>query len=69
MERKHGGKRDGAGRKRNNPLCARHGVYITNEQARLLRIWGKGDLSAGLRWLITAAAPMICRAEKQEDTP
>ena len=57
----HGGKRKGAGRPRNDPPTKSHNVCITDEQARLLRMWGRGDLSAGLRWLIEAAAPMVGR--------
>ena len=57
----HGGRRTGAGRKRHvPPLRCRH-VCITDEQAQLLRMWGRGDLSAGLRWLIEAAAPFVVR--------
>ena len=54
-----GGKRAGAGRKRSDPPLRRRCVTITDEQALLLRIWGKGDVSAGLRWLITAARPLV----------
>ena len=47
-----GGKREGSGRKRNDPPTKGFHVYITEDEARLLREWGRGDLSAGLRWLI-----------------
>jgi hypothetical protein len=54
-----GGKRKGAGRKPNNPPTKKHCVSITDEQARLLRAWGKGDLSAGLRWLVDVAKLIV----------
>lgn len=59
-----GGKREGAGRPPNDPPC--HGVrlYITEEQVKLLRMWGRGDVSAGLRWLIDVVAPTIVKPEK-----
>ena len=56
-----GGKRAGAGRKKHNPPLRKTYVGITDEQARLLRMWGRGDLSAGLRWLIIVAEPFIRR--------
>lgn len=49
------------GRKPNDPPTRARKVYITDEQVKLLRMWGRGDVSAGLRWLIEAAAPMVCR--------
>ena len=68
MASKHGGKRTGAGRKRTDlpiernpktkhlkPRC----VYITDQQAKLLRMWGHGDMSAGLRWLIDSAELLV----------
>ena len=58
---KQGGKRLGAGRKPNNPPTKGVRVYLTDEQARLVRIWGKGDMSAGMRWLINNAALLIRR--------
>jgi hypothetical protein len=55
----HGGRRSGAGRPRGpRPLPVRS-VRMSPEHAKLLRLWGGGDLSAGLRWLIDAAAPLI----------
>lgn len=58
---KRGGKRIGAGRKRHDPPLKTTCISITEQQARLLRMWGRGDASAGLRWLIDTAAPMIRR--------
>ena len=58
-----GGKRAGAGRKPLHPPARPRYFNITDEQARLLRIWGKGDMSAGLRWLIDAAQKFVRRAE------
>jgi hypothetical protein len=54
-----GGKRTGAGRKRNDPPTKAHCLSITEEQAKLLRRWGKGDMSAGLRWLIDMGLLLI----------
>jgi len=54
----------GSGRKRHVPPLKRRTLSLTDEQASLLRKWGRGDMSAGLRWLITVAAPFIYRAEK-----
>lgn len=60
----HGGSRTGAGRKRNNPPTKARCIHLTDEQVRLLRMWGHGDVSAGLRWLIDVAAPMIRRKDQ-----
>ncbi len=62
-----GGKRAGAGRKRHNPPLKPHCVTMTDEQAKMLRMWGKGDLSAGLRWLIEAAAPLVHYPEQKKE--
>lgn len=59
-----GGRREGAGRKPHDPPLRKRLVSITDEQARLLRTWGRGDLSAGLRWLIDAAAHVVHRPPK-----
>lgn len=56
-----GGKREGAGRRKHVPPLKKRCVNLTDEQCKLLRMWGRGDLSAGLRWLIAAAAPLIKR--------
>lgn len=50
-------------RRRNDPPTKPRCIRLTDEQVKLLRMWGKGDVSAGLRWLINAAAPMIVRAD------
>lgn len=59
-----GGKREGAGRKRNNPPCKVRCVYITEAHVKLLRMWGRGDVSAGLRWLIENASLLVRKHEK-----
>ena len=56
-------KRAKAGRKRNDPPTKPHCVCITDEQARLLRMWGRGDVSAGLRWLIDTAKKLIVKTK------
>ena len=64
MKCKHGGSRPGAGRKRTaDPVVRSHyGVDITHAQAEFLKLLGGGDLSAGLRWLVEAARPMVRRS-------
>lgn len=59
LERKK--RRPGGGRKAHIPPVKRRCVYMTDEQTKLLRVWGRGDVSAGLRWLIDNAAPLIHR--------
>lgn len=49
------------GRPRNNPPCRRVALYLTDEQIKLLRVWGRGDMSSALRWLIEVVAPMVRR--------
>lgn len=49
------------GRKRNNPPCKARCICLTDEQVKLLRMWGRGDVSAGLRWLIESAKSMVRR--------
>lgn len=50
-----------ANRRRNYPPTKARCVYLTDEQVKLLRMYGRGDVSAGLRWLIDAAAPMVVK--------
>lgn len=59
------GKKTG-GRKKLNPPVKQRCIMLTDEQCKLLRMWGRGDLSAGLRWLISAAAPLIRKVEKNQ---
>ena len=61
MAGNHGGRRPGAGRKRNDPPTKGRCIYLTDEQVKLLRMWGRGDVSAGLRWLIDTAKTMIVK--------
>lgn len=63
----HGGKRVGAGRKKHTPALDDYHIRLEERQAKLVRMWGKGDLSAGLRWLIDAAAPLIRKAGRPDD--
>lgn len=49
------------GRPRHDPPLVCCHLSLTEEHKRLLRMWGRGDLSAGLRWLIDVAAPLIRR--------
>ena len=52
---RRGGRRVGAGRKKATDPIVTYSVKITNTQAKLLKVWGGGDISAGLRWLIDIA--------------
>lgn len=52
-------RRKTGGRKKHNPPLHKYHITMTEEQARLLRMWGRGDLCAGLRWLIDVAAPLV----------
>jgi hypothetical protein len=56
------GRSPGAGRKKQAPIFS-YSVDITHAQAELLRLWGNGDISAGLRWLVDAAEIFVrpCR--------
>lgn len=58
---RRGGRRVGAGRKR-KAVLATYSVDMTAEQAALLKAWGNGDISAGLRWLIDVAEIFVRRA-------
>lgn len=62
MGSKRGGRRAGAGRPKNNPPTKVRCIHLTDNQVKLLRLWGRGDVSAGARWLIDAAAPIVHRA-------
>ena len=62
----HGGKRAGAGRKPSGRARLTYSILITPHQAELLKTWGGGCLSAGLRWLV-GAAEIIVRKVTQED--
>jgi len=57
------------GRQKHDPPLKKHLVNLTEDQARLLRAWGRGDLSAGLRWLVDAASVMVGKkkVEKSEE--
>lgn len=64
-----GGGNRGAGRKRrHHDELLVQGVRLTRAQTALLRLWGGGNVSAGLRWLIAAAAGLI-RRDQPGDTP
>ncbi len=64
-----GGKRKGAGRKPHFPPLKKRIVVITDEQARLLRMWGKGSLSAGLRWMIDQVKEMVYKPREEQPPP
>lgn len=61
---KSGGMR---GRRRHVPPLKKRLVGMTDAQAALLRKWGRGDLSAGLRWLVDAAAVLVRRKDEIEE--
>lgn len=52
-------RRPGGGRKKKTDKPIDYSVKITPAQAQLLKTWGGGDVSAGLRWLISTTAPLI----------
>lgn len=51
------------GRPRNDPPTRQRSLFLTDEQCRLLRMWGRGDMSAAVRWLIDNAVLVIRRVE------
>lgn len=55
-------------RKHVPPLIKTH-VSLTEEQAKLLRMWGRGDLSAGLRWLVNQAKKFVKKVQVETDRP
>lgn len=59
MAGQRGGRRPGAGRKPTKGPTVRYALDVSHRHAELLRAWGGGDMSAGLRWLIDAAAPLV----------
>lgn len=50
-----GGYRPGSGRKKRKEKYMPYSFDITESQIDMLRLWGGGDASAGLRWLIAGA--------------
>lgn len=52
-----------SGRKRHVPPLRRHSMNVTDEQVALLRKYGRGDMSAGLRWLIEVTRHMMRKVE------
>lgn len=58
-QKRRGGRRPGGGRKKSGNARQRYGVKLTKQQADLLKTWGGGDVSAGLRWLVDNAMSMI----------
>ena len=58
---KRPGGNNGGGRRKMNPPTKPHTIRITIEQAKLLRMWGRGDMSLGLRWLIETARLVIAK--------
>lgn len=56
---RRGGRRVGSGRKKSTDPIVTYHVHITSAQASLLKKWGAGDISAGLRWLVEAASVLI----------
>ena len=59
----NGVKRPGAGAKRKRDPVVTYSVRISHKHAELLKTWGGGDLSAGLRWLVDASAQLVVRVE------
>lgn len=75
---KWGGARPGSGPKpKHGSLPVTYSVRLTVAQAELVKQWGGGDLSAGMRWLIEAASlwviknppPMMLEAKERQEAP
>lgn len=56
------------GRPRHIPPLKKILVSLTEEQAALVRKWGRGDLSAGMRWLIDNAKELIVKKGELGET-
>lgn len=65
MQERRGGRRAGAGRKPHPVPMLTYSAQLEPRQAKLLKKWGNGNMSAGLRWLIDAAAPLIRPTRQQ----
>ena len=61
---RHGGKRPGAGgtHRKFAEVHLTYSFLLTPAQAKLLKTWGGGNASAGLRWLIEAAQTLVRRS-------
>lgn len=55
------------GRVAHFPPLKKRTVLLTEEQAKLLRMWGRGDMSAGLRWLIDQAKEVVYKPKETGD--
>lgn len=65
-----GGKRPRSGPKpKHGSATAIYSVRLSPEQVALLRTWGGGDLSAGLRWVIDMAEARVRRVEYTSQPP
>ena len=60
--RGHGGRRAGAGRKPSPVELLTYSYKLTPAQAQLLKLWGGGNGSAGIRWLVDAAQALVVKA-------
>lgn len=61
-----GGKRKGAGRKKHFPPLKGVEVMVTDEQVKLLRMWGRGSVSEGLRWLVEMAKTVVYKPKEDQ---
>ncbi len=59
-------KKGKAGRKKHVPPLKKRNLSLTDEEMKLLRMWGRGSVSAGLRWLIAEAAKVIVKPESDD---
>lgn len=57
------GKKKRGGSNKHIPPLKKRLVSMTDEQAKLLRMWGKGDLSAGLRWLVDQCRYLVRKVD------
>ena len=51
------------GRKKEVTPTKRRCVKLSDEHMRLLRMWGRGNASAGLRWIIEVSKLVVRRVE------
>ncbi len=56
----HGGKRKHAGRKAPEKPLKLRSVRLNDDEVSLLKMWGAGDMTAGIRGLIAKAAATWC---------
>jgi hypothetical protein len=54
------------GRPRHDPPLRAVHVRLTEEQLKLLRAWGHGDVSAGMRWVVDTVSLLLVRKKDEK---